>query len=148
MLGRFSDSRKASVSGATRAPIRTRPIFSFPRSETFAILLVYYTGVSNLAPIFDTMARLRQSVYYETQYLRTLAQKKPAAFMKIAGIILHGHPIFGERVWDPDIINAEIVGGNGGVDQIKNECRCLIGWLRDAGLVKAPRKTNTGAWTQ
>jgi hypothetical protein len=81
------------------------------------------------------MARLRQSVYYETQHLRALAQKNPAAFVKVARIILRD-----ERVWDPDILDAEIVGGNGGVDQIKNECRCLIGWLRDEGRIpKAPK---------
>jgi hypothetical protein len=64
-----------------------------------------------------------------------LAHKRPAAFLKAAKIILADR-----RVWDPDILQAEIVGGQNGVGQIKNECRCLIDWIRyeeENGKVKS-----------
>ena len=84
------------------------------------------------------MAILRQSVYYEVKFLRALAHKNPAAFLKAAKIILRDR-----RVWDTDILKAEIVGGQDGVGQIKNECRCLIDWLRyeeaNSGVKIQPR---------
>ena len=77
-------------------------------------------------------------MYYELKFMRDLARRKSTAFMNYAKVVLHN-----ERVWDPDVLEEP-----GGVDRIKHECRCLIGWLRDNGLKVAPRKTNTGAWVQ